>query len=114
MIPRPPRSTPFPYTTLFRSLESSIQHLLAADPETRFILLSMYPGSDARLNTYPQMRALDASPLRQGALLNGAALLHRLLPPARRSIERIVPEIGALAHAAVPLADGGTTSADGR
>src|SRR5690625_3930560 len=95
-------------------LESSIQHLLAADPETRFILLSMYPGSDARLNTYPQMRVLDASPLRLGVLLNGAALLHRLLPPARRMIERIVPEIGALAHADVLLDEGGITFVDGR
>src|SRR3989449_7236522 len=31
MIRRPPRSTLFPYTTLFRSLEQSLLHALARD-----------------------------------------------------------------------------------
>lgn len=95
-------------------LESSVQHLSRADSGARFILLSMYPDSDARLNTYPNLRVMDASPLRLGVVLNGAALLHRLLPPARGLIERAVPEVGALARADVLLDEGGITFADGR
>src|SRR5438876_5071458 len=38
MIPRPPRSTLFPYTTLFRSdwLAAVVSQLLAKKPEDRF------------------------------------------------------------------------------
>ncbi|MGC0142059.1 polysaccharide pyruvyl transferase family protein [Pseudactinotalea sp. Z1732] len=95
-------------------LESSVQHLTAADPRARFALLSMYPTSDARLNPYRNVRVLDASPVRLGVLLNGAALAHRLLPPLRRLIERAVPEIGVLAGADVLLDEGGITFVDGR
>lgn len=95
-------------------LESSVQHLSKADGDARFILLSMYPDSDARLNPYPQLRVMDASPLRLGVVLNGAALLHRLLPPLRAAIERAVPEVGALAGADVLLDEGGITFVDGR
>ncbi|MFD1716996.1 polysaccharide pyruvyl transferase family protein [Georgenia deserti] len=95
-------------------LESSVQHLTRRDPKTRFVLLSMYPCSDAAQNRYPNLRVLDASPLRLGVLLNSAALAHRLLPPLRREIERAVPEIGALAGADVLLDEGGITFVDGR
>lgn len=95
-------------------LESAVQQLGARDPQTRFVLLSMYPRSDAEQNPYPTMRVLDASPLRLGVLLNSAALLHRILPPLRRSIERAVPEIRALATADVLLDQGGITFVDGR
>src|SRR5688572_31398912 len=37
MIRRPPRSTLFPYTTLFRSKDGSWAHLLADDAETKRI-----------------------------------------------------------------------------
>src|SRR5690348_17665786 len=33
MIPRPPRSTLFPYTTLFRSVEVDARHQVAADAD---------------------------------------------------------------------------------
>ncbi|MGC0274929.1 polysaccharide pyruvyl transferase family protein [Pseudactinotalea sp. Z1739] len=95
-------------------LESSVQHLSKRNDKARFILLSMYPSADARLNTYPNLRVLDASPLRLGVLINGASLLHRLLPPLRLAIERAVPEIGALANADVLLDEGGITFVDGR
>src|SRR3712207_8928495 len=38
MIRRPPRSTLFPYTTLFRSegLDALVMRLLASDPEDRY------------------------------------------------------------------------------
>ncbi|MBO1750953.1 polysaccharide pyruvyl transferase family protein [Actinotalea sp. BY-33] len=95
-------------------LESGVQQLSARDAQTRFILLSMYPRSDAEQNEYPNLRVLDASPLRLGVLLNSAALLHRLLPPLRKTIERAVPEVGALATADVLLDQGGITFVDGR
>jgi colanic acid/amylovoran biosynthesis protein len=95
-------------------LESSVQHLTAADPSTRVVLLSMYPRSDAEQNTYENVRVLDASPLRLGVVINGAALLHRLLPPLRKRIEAAVPEVGALARADVLLDEGGITFVDGR
>ncbi|MCL3862708.1 polysaccharide pyruvyl transferase family protein [Actinotalea sp. K2] len=95
-------------------LESGVQQLSARDTRSRFVLLSMYPRSDAEQNPYPAMRVLDASPLRLGVLINGSALLHRLLPPLRRTIERAVPEVGALATADVLLDQGGITFVDGR
>jgi colanic acid/amylovoran biosynthesis protein len=95
-------------------LESGVQQLSARDPEARFVLLSMYPRSDAEQNPYGSLKVLDASPLRLGVLLNSAALLHRLLPPLRGTIQKAVPEIKALATADVMLDQGGITFVDGR
>lgn len=95
-------------------LESSVQHLSAADPGAMFVLLSVYPRSDAEQNPYPNVRVLDASPIRLGVLINGAALVHRLLPPLRSRIESAVPEVGAIAGADVLLDEGGITFVDGR
>ena len=95
-------------------LESAVQQLSAREPDARFVLLSMYPRSDAEQNPYPRLRVLDASPLRLGVLLNSASLLHRLLPPLRRTIEDAVPEVKALASADVLLDQGGITFVDGR
>ncbi len=95
-------------------LESAVQQIGRRDPSARFVLLSMYPRSDAAQNPYPSMSVLDASPLRLGLLLNPAAVLHRLLPPLRRRIEAAVPEIRALATADVLLDQGGITFVDGR
>lgn len=95
-------------------LESAVQQLSSRDPDARFLLLSMYPRSDAEQNEYPNMTVRDASPLRLGVLLNSAALVHRLLPPLRSLIEGSVPEIKALATADVLLDQGGITFVDGR
>lgn len=95
-------------------LESGVQQLTARRPDARFVLLSMYPRSDAAQNPYPQLRVLDAAPLRLGVVINGFALLHRLLPPLRGLIERSVPEIRALRSADVLLDQGGITFVDGR
>lgn len=95
-------------------LESSVQHLSRRGEDTRFVLLSMYPRSDAAQNPYEELKVLDASPLRLGVLINGAALLHRVLPPLRKLIQRAVPEVGALAKADVLLDEGGITFVDGR
>src|SRR3712207_6912594 len=42
MIRRPPRSTLFPYTTLFRSVEQAIQRALAKAPADRFQTVSRF------------------------------------------------------------------------
>ncbi|WP_454043151.1 polysaccharide pyruvyl transferase family protein [Cellulosimicrobium sp. Marseille-Q8652] len=95
-------------------LESSVQHLSARDEDARFVLLSMYPDSDRRLNPFRNLQVLRADPIRLGVLINGAALLHRLLPPLRGAIRARVPEVRALAESDVLLDEGGITFVDGR
>ncbi len=94
-------------------LESAVQQLSARDADARFVLLSMYPRSDADQNSYRNVRVVDASPLQLGLVINSAALLHRLLPPLRDSIERAVPGVRALVGADVLLDQGGSRSSTG-
>src|SRR2546421_908902 len=50
MIRRPPRSTLFPYTTLFRSLAYALDYLnRAADPARRRAIILMSDGLDSTL-----------------------------------------------------------------
>lgn len=95
-------------------LESSVQELTARDPGACFSLLSVYPGPDRRQNRYGQLEVGDARPVRLGALLNPAALLHRLVPPLRGLLVRRLPELRALVEADVLLDQGGITFVDGR
>lgn len=95
-------------------LESAIHHLSQRHPDAAISHLSMYPRSDAELNTHSNVTVLDASPLRLGVLINGGALAWRVLPFARGSIESGVPEVGAIAQADVLLDQGGITFVDGR
>src|SRR5690242_21576014 len=48
-IRRPPRSTLFPYTTLFRSVVIAPDHLPAEARNTRIEVFVMAPGDDHRL-----------------------------------------------------------------
>lgn len=95
-------------------LESSIQHLSELDPSAHFDVLTVYPRSDAEQNDNPNVSIFDASPLRLGVVINGASLVHRLLPPFREQIEDAIPEVGAIAEADVLLDEGGITFVDGR
>jgi polysaccharide pyruvyl transferase WcaK-like protein len=95
-------------------LESAITHLTERDPSTQITHLSMYPRSDAERNTYDNVTVLNASPLRLGIGINGGALLWRILPFARKSIGKAIPEVGAIADADVLLDQGGITFVDGR
>jgi polysaccharide pyruvyl transferase WcaK-like protein len=95
-------------------LESSIAHVTEQNPDAEITHLSMYPRSDAELNTHANVTVMDASPLRLGIAINGGALLWRLLPPARGAIRKAVPEVGAIADADVLLDEGGITFVDGR
>src|SRR5690348_18115265 len=61
MIRRPPRSTLFPYTTLFRSLGRIVEHgpakEVVANPQHPYTkaLLSVVPRRDPRDRTRPQI-----------------------------------------------------------
>ncbi|MFW7415417.1 polysaccharide pyruvyl transferase family protein [Demequina sp. SO4-18] len=95
-------------------LESSIAHLTEQEPDVDIVHLSMYPRSDADLNTHANVRVMDASPLRLGVAINGGALLWRLASPARGAIRKYVPEVGEIADSDVLLDQGGITFVDGR
>src|SRR5699024_11042200 len=53
-------------------------------------------------------------PVRLGTLVNGGALLWRLIPPLRGTIRRRIPEVAAIADADVVLDQGGIAFSDGR
>lgn len=91
-------------------LESALQTL---GPHTEFVLLSMYPRSDAKLNTYKNLKIVDASPLKLGVVINSLALLHRILPPLRPLLRKH-EALRELASADVLLDQGGITFVDGR
>lgn len=95
-------------------LESAIDTLGERLPGARFTLLSMYPERDAALNTYDDLEIVAADPIRLGVGINSLALLHRLLPPLRKTIRRRSRAIAALAEADVLLDQGGITFTDGR
>ena len=95
-------------------LESAVAHLTERNPGVEITHLSMYPVSDAALNTYDNVQVLNASPLRLGVAINGGALAWRLLPFLRGPIGKAVPEVRAIAKADVLLDQGGITFVDGR
>src|SRR3712207_8959504 len=65
MIRRPPRSTLFPYTTLFRSRLAQSQRLLAGPGEVRPPPPRRRPGDEAE-----RQRAAVGDPARAGARLD--------------------------------------------
>src|SRR2546425_8688786 len=77
MIRRPPRSTLFPYTTLFRSLGISL---------ATGILLGCLPALPARANL--------AADLKEGA----GAITHRSRPDAAQRSEEHTSELQSLAY----------------
>ncbi|WP_430645991.1 polysaccharide pyruvyl transferase family protein [Agromyces sp. GXS1127] len=95
-------------------LESAIETLDERLPDVQFTLLSMYPERDAALNTYPNLEIVAADPVRLGVGINSLALLHRLVPPLRRTIRRRSRAVAAIAEADVLLDQGGITFTDGR
>ena len=95
-------------------LEATIQQIASRDADATFDVLTVYPEMDAVQNERESVSIHDASPLRLGVVINGASLLHKLLPPLRKTIERAVPEVGALANADVMIDEGGITFVDGR
>src|SRR5438132_7762310 len=57
MIPRPPRSTPFPYTTLFRSRNARADHDEVRAPQRRLVGTA---AVDFQIAGSPQRRCLRA------------------------------------------------------
>jgi colanic acid/amylovoran biosynthesis protein len=95
-------------------LESAIDTLGSRLPDAKFALLSMYPERDAALNTHPNLDIIPANPVRLGVGINSLALLHRVLPPLRRTIRKHSPAVDAIVRADVLLDQGGITFTDGR
>lgn len=93
---------------------ATVNTLRARDPDAQVTLLSYYPDEDRALDTLPDLEILDARPIRLGTLVNGGALLWRLLPPLRTLIRRRIPEVAAIADADVVLDQGGISFSDGR
>src|SRR5260370_40869685 len=54
MIRRPPRSTLFPYTTLFRSLQGGVSY---------YLLPALFPGDVVRIRDFPWIPDLSPSTL---------------------------------------------------
>ena len=95
-------------------LEAAVEGISRRLPDVRFVLFSMYPGEDSRLNRYPNLEIIDASPLKLGVIINSLALLYRLLPPLRSMLRRRSRAIRALTSSCVLLDQGGITFSDGR
>lgn len=95
-------------------LESAVQTVGARIDTVEFTLLSMYPVSDAKLNTYKTLNIVDAKPLVLGLVINPAALAYRIFPFMRKFLEEKVPAIKALSEADILLDQGGITFVDGR
>lgn len=95
-------------------LESSISTLTDRLGDVQFTLFSMYPDEDSAQNTYPNLRVLDARPVKLGVVINSLALAYRLLPPMRGLLRRRSASIAALSQADVLLDQGGITFTDGR
>src|SRR5258705_9648824 len=78
MIRRPPRSTLFPYTTLFRSIEigEKLEHLLPADPHRscRVIAAQMPRAHERMAVPWDNEVGLRASADRKSTRLNSSHL----------------------------------------
>lgn len=93
---------------------AAVTALSSRDPQAQVTLLSYYPAEDRERATGTTLTVLDARPIRLGAVINPGAIAWRLLPPMRGWIERRIPEVAALAEAAVVLDLGGIAFSDGR
>jgi colanic acid/amylovoran biosynthesis protein len=95
-------------------LESSIQTLTVAYPNSEFVLLSTYPEEDAKLNTLKNLKIVSSKPLYLGLVVNPAAIAWRVLPPVRKLLLRKIPALKAYTEADMVLDQGGITFSDGR
>jgi polysaccharide pyruvyl transferase WcaK-like protein len=93
---------------------ATVDGLRRRDPEARITLLSYYPTEDRAVARGTDLEVLDARPVRLGTAINPGAVVWRLVPPLRRWIARVVPEVAALAAADVVLDQGGIAFSDGR
>src|SRR2546429_5437736 len=99
MIRRPPRSTLFPYTTLFRSLLASFPQeralaLVARDSDVESAALAADRRHALRLRQDLGARAvqLDRSEEHTSELQSRLHLVCRLLPAKQKPCLRLIPE----------------------
>lgn len=95
-------------------LESSIQTLSAKYDDAEFVLLSISPKADKKLNPYKNVKVMSAKPLYLGLVINPVSILYRLLPFMRGIFAKISPEVKELHESAALLDEGGITFSDGR
>lgn len=95
-------------------LEAAIEGLSSRNPDAQFVLFSMYPEEDRKLNRYDQLEIVEASPFQLGVVIITLALIYKLLPPLRGYLRRRSRALGALTSSCVLLDQGGITFADGR
>lgn len=95
-------------------LESSIATLTERVDNATFTLFSMYPTEDARLNHYPNLEIVPATPRQLGVTINTLALLYRILPPVRPLLRKRSAAVRALTRSVALLDQGGITFTDGR
>ena len=95
-------------------LESSIATLTERVDNATFTLFSMYPTEDARLNHYPNLEIVPATPRQLGVTINTLALLYRILPPVRPLLRKNSAAVRALTRSVALLDQGGITFTDGR
>lgn len=95
-------------------LESSIQTLSKKYPGAKFVLLSIYPEEDIKLNTYDNLEILPASSFIIAFVLNPLALIYKIIPPLRKLILSKSPQLKAIKDSDALLDQGGITFTDGR
>jgi polysaccharide pyruvyl transferase WcaK-like protein len=95
-------------------LESSIQTLGKKYPDAEFVLLSVYPEEDKKLNIYDNLTILPATAKKVGLVMNPLAVLYKIMPPLRNTILLKSPQLRAIKEADVLLDQGGITFTDGR
>src|SRR3989475_9727605 len=95
MIRRPPRSTLFPYTTLFRSLIAHLRHERRLDPGMARVLWRGPGERGLGANSLLQRRA-QVFELRRGEAAAHAARVHELAVPICAQVQRAEPRARAL------------------
>src|SRR2546430_6479272 len=86
MIRRPPRSTLFPYTTLFRSLPGLLISSRAMHPQSVMFSCSI-PNSPASISRAPQRSSRERSEEHTSELQSQSNLVCRLLLEKKKTIE---------------------------
>lgn len=95
-------------------LISSIESVIAIDPDASFSLFSMYPDEDRIACEYSQVEIVPASPRQLGVTINCLSLLYKILPPLRPLLRRKSRAIRALSKSSMFLDQMGVSFTDGR
>lgn len=94
-------------------LEAAVQTITENDINAEFVVFSVYPEEDTKLNKYSNVSVQNAKPFYLALVVNTLAIAYRFLPFMRSLISRN-SAIKALSDADVLLDQGGITFVDGR